>query len=457
MLKSNAPSTGPSLTLRSARVLTPAGLRPATIRVEHGSIASIDTDAPRGGDTEDLGETLLMAGLIDSHVHVNEPGRTEWEGWVTATRAAARGGVSVLADMPLNSSPVTTTREALAAKMDSMAGKLWVDCALWGGVVPGNAAELPGMVADGVAGFKAFLCHSGIDDFPAVERADLQRVMPILRGLGVPLLFHAELEGEVPAEVNAHSIRDYLRWLHARPREWEDRAIAMVIELVEQTGCPAHIVHLSSATALPMLRAAKSRGLPITVETCPHYLCLVAEDIPEGATEYKCAPPIRGSENREALWAGLAEGTIDQVVTDHSPCVPSLKLQDTGDFENAWGGIASLQLGLASVWSEAGRRGFNVRDVARWMSSAPASLLGMTGRTGAIEVGARADLVAWRPDARFTVEASSLLQRHPLTPYLGQELYGGVDHTWVRGHRVLDDGVPSAHPCGSILTRRNDG
>jgi allantoinase len=206
-----------------------------------------------------------------------------------------------------------------------------------------------------------------------------------------------------------------------------------------------------------MLREAKARGLPITVETCPHYLCLVAEDIPEGATEYKCAPPIRGSDNREALWSGLADGTIDQVVTDHSPCVPSLKLPETGDFENAWGGIASLQLGLASVWSEAGRRGFNVRDVARWMSLAPAALLGMTGRTGTIQVGARADLVAWRPDARFTVEASSLLQRHPLTPYLGQELYGGVDHTWVRGHRVLRDGVPSAHPCGSILTRRNDG
>lgn len=455
MLTTDDPILAPSLTLRSERVLTPAGLRPATVRIEGGSIASIEEHGPQNNEVEDLGETLLMAGLIDSHVHVNEPGRTEWEGWVTATQAAARGGVSVLADMPLNSSPVTTSRQALAAKMDSMTGKLWVDCALWGGVVPGNAHELPGMVADGVAGFKAFLCHSGIDDFPAVDRSDLESVMPILRGLGVPLLFHAELEGAVPQEVQAHSVRDYLRWLHARPREWEDRAIAMVIELVEQTGCPAHIVHLSSATALPMLRSAKARGLPISVETCPHYLCLVAEDVPEGATEYKCAPPIRGSENREALWAGLADGTIDQVVTDHSPCIPSLKLPDTGDFENAWGGIASLQLGLASVWSEAGRRGFNVRDVARWMSRAPASLLGMAGRTGALEIGARADLVAWRPDARFTVEASSLLQRHPLTPYLGQELYGGVDHTWVRGHCVLRNGVPSENPCGSILIRRN--
>jgi len=456
MLTTDVANKGPSLTLRSERVLTPGGLRPATIRIEHGAIASIEEDGSQWADTEDLGDLLLMSGLIDSHVHVNEPGRTEWEGWKTATQAAARGGVSLLADMPLNSSPVTTTREALAVKKASMAGKLWVDCALWGGVVPGNANQLPGMVADGVAGFKAFLCHSGIDDFPAVDRPELECVMPILRGLDVPLLFHAELEGEIPVDVQAHSIRDYLRWLHARPREWEDRAIAMVIELVEQTGCPAHIVHLSSATALPMLRDAKARGLPISVETCPHYLCLVAEDVPEGATEYKCAPPIRGSENREALWAGLADGTIDQVVTDHSPCIPSLKLPETGDFENAWGGIASLQLGLASVWSEAGRRGFNVRDVARWMCRAPASLLGMSGRAGALEVGARADLVAWRPDARFTVKASSLLQRHPLTPYLGQELYGGVVHTWVRGHCVLRNGVPSERPCGSILIRRND-
>ena len=451
----NLDDFGPTFALRSDRVLTSTGLRPAVVCVQQGRVASVETEAPAGMDIEDLGDALLMGGLVDSHVHVNEPGRTEWEGWETSTRAAARGGVSVLVDMPLNSDPVTTTRDALAAKMASMHGKLWVDCALWGGVVPGNADELPGMVQDGVAGFKAFLCHSGIDDFPAVERKDLEHVMPVLRGLGVPLLFHAEVEADIPVDVSMHSIQEYLRWLHARPRDWEDRAIELVIELVQQTGCPAHIVHLSSATALPMIRAAKAQGLPLTVETCPHYLCLVAEDIPDAATEYKCAPPIRGSENREALWAGLAEGIIDQVVTDHSPCVPSLKLKEAGDFENAWGGIASLQLGLASVWSEAGRRGFNVRDVARWMSAAPAALIGMQGQTGGIQVGARADLVAWRPDALFTVSAESLLQRHPLTPYLGQELYGAVYHTWVRGCRVLHEGVPSAHPCGSILIRGN--
>jgi len=445
-----------SFTIRSERILSREGLIAASLVVADGRISSVDAYDAHNPEI-DLGDQLLMAGIIDSHVHVNEPGRTEWEGWETATRAAARGGVGLLADMPLNSMPVTTSRGALAEKIASAEGKLWVDCALWGGVVPGNVESLAGMVEDGVAGFKAFLCHSGIDDFPAVERADLERAMPVLRGLGVPLLFHAELEGEMPAEVSQHSIRDYLRWLHARPREWEDRAIAMVIELVEQTGCPAHIVHLSSATALPMLRQAKAAGLPITVETCPHYLCLVAEDIPEGATQFKCAPPIRGSENREALWAGLADGTIDQVVTDHSPCIPSLKLPEEGDFENAWGGIASLQLGLASVWSEAGRRGFNVRDLSRWMSRAPAALLGITGRAGTICPGARADLLAWRPDASFTVEAADLLQRHPITPYLGQNLYGVVDHTWVRGHHVLRNGVPSGAPCGSILLRKNDG
>ncbi len=445
---------GRDLVLHSERVLTDTGLQPATVRIENGRIVSIEPDARAPEDAEALGAKLLMGGLVDSHVHVNEPGRTEWEGWATATQAAARGGVGVLADMPLNSSPVTTSRAALEGKLDSMHGKLWVDCALWGGVVPGNAHELSGMVHDGVSGFKAFLCHSGIDDFPAAERADLEQAMPILRQLDVPLLFHAELEGANAPDVSMHELHEYIRWLHARPREWEDRAVEMVIDLVAQTGCRAHIVHLSSATALPMLRAAKERGLPITVETCPHYLCLTAEDIPDGATEYKCAPPIRGSENREALWNGLAEGIIDQVVTDHSPCIPSLKLPETGDFENAWGGIASLQLGLASVWSEAGRRGFNVRDIARWMSAAPAKLLGMEHQMGGIAVGRRADLVAWRPDALFTVRADSLLQRHPITPYLGSEMYGGVDHTWVRGHCVLHDGVPSAEPCGSILKRK---
>jgi allantoinase len=450
------PVTPPILRIRSEKVFTGGCCKPATVHIAQGRISAIDFDMSGGVDHE-LGDTVLMPGIIDSHVHINEPGRTAWEGFQTATSAAAKGGVSIVADMPLNAMPVTTTRDALSQKIAAAEGKLWVDCALWGGLVPGNIDQISGMVADGVAGFKSFLCHSGIDDFPAVDRADLQAAMPVLRGLGVPLLFHAELEADTPIDVSAHDVQDYLRWLHARPREWEDRAIAMVIDLVEETGCPAHIVHLSSASALPMLAKAKRQGLPITVETCPHYLCLVAEDIPMGATEYKCAPPIRGSDNRDALWAGLADGTIDQVVTDHSPCVPSLKLRDIGDFENAWGGIASLQLGLASVWTEAGRRGFNVADISRLMSRAPASLLGMAEHTGQIAVGYRADLMAWRPDASFDVSEAAMLQRHPLTPYLGNTLYGVVADTWVRGHHALRRGVPSATPHGSILIRKNNG
>jgi allantoinase len=397
-----------------------------------------------------LGDAVLMPALIDSHVHVNEPGRTEWEGWVSATQAAARGGVAVLADMPLNSEPVTTTVDALHAKLASMPGKLWVDCALWGGLVPHNIDQLPGLVQGGVSGVKAFLCHSGIDEFPAVTEPDLVRAMPVLRGLGVPLLFHAEIEGDAP-DVSARSVRDYLRWLHARPREWEDRAVALVLELVEQTGCPAHIVHLSSATAVPLIRRAKARGLPITVETCPHYLCLSAEQVPQGATQFKCAPPIREDANRAGLWQGLSDGTIDLVVSDHSPCIPSLKHPDTGDFEAAWGGIASLQLGLASVWTEARRRGFGLQTLSRWMSAAPARLLGI--QSGAIRPGLRADLVAWNPDADFTVHAADLLQRHPVTPYLGATLRGVVQHTWLRGLPTLIDGRPSDRPQGQPLLR----
>ena len=303
MLKPLHVTQAPTLRIRSERVLLSGGhgARSAGSRERYHST---HFDPHASGCDVDLADSVLMPAIVDTHVHVNEPGREEWEGWKTATQAAAHGGVAVLADMPLNLMPVTASVQALEEKIHSTNGKLWVDCALWGGVIPGNTHELSGMVNHGVAGFKAFLCHSGIDEFPAVERSDLLRAMPELRAQGVPRLFHAELEADEPIDVRHHSVREYVRWLHARPREWEDRAVAMVIELVQQTGCPAHIVHLSSATALPMLRRAKQAGLPITVETCPHYLCLTAEDVPDGATQYKCAPPIRGRDNREALWKG---------------------------------------------------------------------------------------------------------------------------------------------------------
>ena len=345
--------------------------------------------------------------------------------------------------MPLNSDPVTTSLAALEAKIAAATGQLHVDVGLWGGVVPGNTHELAPMVAAGVFGFKCFTCPSGIDDFPHVTETDMRAAMLALVPLGVPLLVHAELELEGTNPYADASPREYIRYLHARPREWEDAAIAMTIRLVRQTGCRAHIVHLSSASALPMIKAAKAEGLPITVETCPHYLCLAAEDVPDGDTSYKCAPPIREAANREILWQGLGERVIDFVISDHSPCLPALKLP--GDFVHAWGGIASLQLGLPNVWTAARRRGYALTDVIRWMSGGPAAFLGIERR---IAPGARADLVAFEPEAEVTVSAAALLHRHKLTPYLGNQVSGAVRGTWMRGERVTGES-----PRGRILRR----
>ncbi len=435
--------------LYSRAVLTAAGLRPAAVHIAGGRITAVTDAVPPGA--RDLGDCVLMPGLIDSHVHINEPGRTAWEGFDTATRAAALGGITTVADMPLNTDPVTTSRAALDTKIAATAGKLWVDCALWGGVVPGNTDQLAPMVEAGVMGFKCFLVHSGIDDFPQVSGADLGLAMPRLRALGVPLLVHAELEQPLRDAPQSADPRAYIRYLHSRPRAWEDAAIAMMIALCRQTGCRVHIVHLSSATALPMIRAAKAEGLPLTVETCPHYLCLRAEEIPDGATEYKCAPPIRGQDNQEALWQGLLDGTIDLVVSDHSPCIPALKQRQSGDFMAAWGGIASLQLGLSSVWTAARARGVAIAELAGWMTAGPARLLGLTDR-GRIAPGMRADLVAWQPRSQYTVEAAAIAHRHKLTPYLGRTLHGAVRHTWVGGRAVVADGALVA-PAGALLRR----
>ncbi|MFT4623493.1 MAG: allantoinase [Myxococcota bacterium] len=430
--------------LTSRCVHTPAGVIPATVHLIDGRVASIGPP----GDGFDLGELALMPGVVDTHVHVNEPGRTEWEGFVTATSAAALGGVTTLADMPLNSLPVTTTLAALEAKIASAVGKLRVDVALWGGIVPGNTPELAPMVARGTRGFKCFLCPSGIDEFPASTEANLLRAMPELRRLGVPLLVHAELEGELRDAV-AGDVRDYATYLHSRPPEWEDAAVAMMVDLCRRTGCRVHIVHLSSAGALAALRSAKAEGLPITAETCPHYLCLRAEDVPPGATEFKCAPPIREGANRDALWAALADGTLDFVVTDHSPCIPGLKLPDEGDFMRAWGGIASLQLGLASVCTEARRRGFGLAQITRWMTEGPRALLGLP--SGAIAVGASADLIAFDPHEAFVVEGADLAHRHPTTPYAGRRLCGRVHHVWLRGQPIVRHGALVGPPQGRLL------
>jgi allantoinase len=439
--------------LYSRRVLTPTGLHPAAVELHDEHIHAVHPHPPAGLPCDDLGDLVLMPGLVDCHVHINEPGRTEWEGFVTATRAAAAGGITTLVDMPLNSQPVTTTLAALDQKLQAAAGKLNVDCGFWGGVVPGNTAELAPMVAAGVLGFKAFLCDSGIDDFPASTARDLRAAMPVLAACGVPLLVHAELVDEHLALPTEPDPRAYTSWLHSRPQRFEDDAIALMIELARETGCHVHIVHLSSASALPMIRRAKAEGVRLTVETCPHYLCLTAEQVPPGQTVYKCAPPIREQANRELLWRGLADGTIDLVISDHSPCTPALKLPERGDFLEAWGGIASLQLGLANIWTEAQRRGFSLADVHRWMSTAPLALLGLPGARGQIAPGHQADLVAWDPSAAWTIRADALLHRHPITPYLGREVRGQVETVWLRGAPIWRDGASCADLTGQTVLR----
>lgn len=426
----------------SPRVLQPGGIGPALVTVDGHTIRAVAPQPAPPPGAEVVHDAVLMPALVDTHVHVNEPGRTAWEGWASATSAAALGGITTLADMPLNSDPVTTSVAALERKHASMAGQLRVDCALWGGVVPGNTPELGPMVDRGVRGFKCFLCPSGIDSFPEVDARDLRRAMPVLRDRAVPLLAHAELELPLSAATRAiveqGDPADYRTYLHSRPPAWEDAAVAMLIDLCRETGCAVHIVHLSSAGALPMLRAAKREGLPVTAETCPHYLCLEAESVPRGDTAYKCAPPIRDSANQDALWQAVSDGTIDFVVTDHSPCVPGLKNLDTGNFLTAWGGIASLQLGLASVFTEARRRGHTLPDVARWMTRGPAELLGLSPR--AIAPGHRADFIAFEPDTPFAVDGPSLAHKNPTTPYHGRTLTGRVRHSWLRGTPIVRDG-----------------
>ncbi len=444
--------------LASRHVVTPAGVIDGVVTIEGERIAAVTNRQGFAGEiTRELGDLWLLPGLVDGHVHLNEPGRTEWEGFETATRAAAVGGITTLVDMPLNCIPVTTSAEALAEKLAACAGKLSVDCGFWGGVVPGNAADLGRLIQAGALGAKAFLCHSGIDDFPSSTAGDLRLAMPELSRAGAPLLAHAELElGVEPAALAGLAPSDYERWLRSRPKRYEDAAIALLIALCRETGCGVHVVHLSSATALPLLAAARAEGLPVTVETCPHYLCLASEEVPAGDTTWKCAPPIREAENRDALWEGLRQGTIDQVVSDHSPCTPALKLLDTGDFDGAWGGIASLQLGLCAVWTEARRRGFGLTDIARWMAETPARIAGLGPRKGRVAVGLDADLVAFDPDARGRVDATTLLHRHKVTPYANAEMAGRVVTTWLRGEVVQEAGVVPGAPRGQALLGRLD-
>jgi allantoinase len=440
--------------LVSRRVVLDDVVRPAGVIVDGDKI--VDVVDPEGAwagiEVRDLGDLVLMPGVVDAHVHVNEPGRTQWEGFSTATRAAAAGGVTTIVDMPLNCIPVTTSAAALQAKLDACRGSLHVDAGFWGGVVPGNAPDLAALAQAGVLGAKAFMIDSGIPEFEWSRAEDLRAAMPVLRDAGIPLLAHAELD--LGAPTSSDPPQSYGSWLHSRPRAWEDAAIALLVDLCAQTGCAVHVVHLSSASAIAILRDARARGLPITVETCAHYLCLAAEDVPDGETTFKCAPPIRERENREQLWAALAEGVIDFIVTDHSPCTPDLKQRERGDFHAAWGGIASLQLGLPSVWAQAQARGFDLPTLARWLCTAPAAMAGVADRKGRIAPGLHADLVAWDPEAPFVPQADDLHFRHKISPYLGRKLLGRVQTTWVRGETVYDEGVFAATPYGRPVLHR---
>jgi allantoinase len=430
---------------RSTRVLTSNGLAPATLLVEQGRITAVAGwgEVPPANKLRDFGDSVILPGLVDSHVHINEPGRTEWEGFHTATQAAAAGGVTTLVDMPLNCAPETIDLHALKAKRNAARGQAWVDWATWGGVVRGNTDALLSLVDAGVPGFKCFLIDSGIDGFAWVDEADLRLALDRLRGSGLPLLVHAELAGPVNAatqELYATNAdwRKYSTYLPSRPDAAEMDAIAMLIRLAEEFDTPIHIVHLASAQALPLLAAARKQGLPITVETCVHYLWFAAEEIPDGATEFKCAPPIRNAENRAALWAALNEGLIDMVTTDHSPCPPAMKGREEGRWDLAWGGIASLGLALPVLWTAMARRGIGIEKLGQWMAAAPAGLAGLTGRKGTLAAGAAADFVVFNPDTKLTVTGEHLHFRHKLSPYLSAKLQGQVLETWLRGEQVYD-------------------
>lgn len=435
--------------IASARIVTPEGERPGVVRVRGGRIESVADRRGASGAARfvDVGSHAVMAGVIDAHVHVNEPGRTEWEGFETAGRAAAAGGVTTMAVMPLNCTPAATSVRALGAEGACAEGRCAVDVALWGGVVPGNTGELREMWEAGAAGFKCFLVHSGVDDFPNVEDADLRAAMAEIARLGdgnVPLLVHAEDAAVIAATRAGSGIertpRKYAAYLATRPPESEVAAVRRMVQLCRETGCRVHIVHVSAAESLPVIAAAKAEGLPITAETCPHYLVFAAEEIGDGRTEFKCAPPIRGAENRERLWEGLRSGVLDLIASDHSPCPPEMKRLETGDFDKAWGGISSLQLTLGTVWTEARVRGFGLAEVSRWLSAAPARLAGVESMKGSLRAGMDADVVVFDTEREWRITGAALAHRHPLTPYDGREVRGAVVATLVRGRVVFDPG-----------------
>jgi len=446
--------------VRGERILTPDGVRAASIHIEQGRITRVtsgDDVAAHDAMVLDAGDLLVLPGLVDTHVHVNEPGRTEWEGFETATQAAAAGGVTTLLDMPLNSIPATTTSAALAEKVAAARGKTWIDVGFIGGIVPGNIDALGGLARGGVLAFKCFLVPSGVSEFPHVTEPDLREALPVMAELDLPLMVHAEMPAVIEAatiEAAAGDPTAYDTYLASRPAAAEHEAIALVMELAGAAQARVHIVHVSSPDSARLVADGRSRGVRVTAETCPHYLYFDAAEVPNGATEFKCAPPIRTRHDRERLWEALRSGDIAMIVSDHSPCPPGMKRRDVGDFFIAWGGIASLQLGASVVWTASARRGIPIESLAQWMCDAPARLVGLDGRKGRIAPGYDADLVVFDPDADVTVSADMLLHRHPISPYVGRRLRGAVEATYLRGALAFDRSTgPSDAPVGQLLVR----
>ncbi|MEV6893189.1 MULTISPECIES: allantoinase AllB [Kribbella] len=438
------------LVIRARRVVRGGGEQAAAIGVRDGRIAVVspyDAELDAAADLRLADDEVLLPGLVDSHVHVNDPGRTDWEGFTSATKAAAAGGVTTIVDMPLNSIPPTCDVPALTLKRKTAETQAYVDVGFWGGAIPGNVPDLRPLHEAGVFGYKCFLLHSGVDEFPPLDADQLAAAMREIASFDGLLIVHAEDAHRID-EATQPDGASYRAFLNSRPRTAENEAVQHVVDLARETGCRVHILHVSSAEVLPLLAKARADGVRISAETCPHYLSFDAEDIPDGATQYKCCPPIREAANRELLWDGLRDGTIDQIVSDHSPSTIDLKHLETGDFGTAWGGIASLQLGLSAIWTEARRRGFTLPDVVRWMAEAPADQTGLRTK-GRIEVGYDADLCVLAPDETFTVDARQLQHKNAITPYDGRTLTGVVRSTWLHG-------VPvdlAADPRGRLLTR----
>jgi allantoinase len=437
----------------SPRVVTPSGTYPAAVLVEQGRIVELCApgEIPAGCEVIDLAEYVLLPGLVDAHTHINEPGRTEWEGFETATRAAAAGGFTTLVDMPLNCLPATTTVVALEEKRAVSKGKCTVDWAAWGGVSDHNADHLSALASSGVRGFKCFLADPGIEGFNRVDEAELRIAAPHIARTRLPLLTHSELPEPLQhaaAALRSTDWRRYDSWLQSRPDEAEVEAIRLMLRLCSEYGFRLHIVHLATAKALPELQAARAQGLPVTVETCPHYLHFTAGQISDGSTLHKCAPPIRSAENREALWKAIREGLIDLIATDHSPCPPAWKRPGEGNFQSAWGGIASLSVALPVVWSGMRKRGFGLDDLARLMAEKPARLAGIERRKGQIAPGHDADFVAFDPDGIVQVTPDNLYTRHAISPYVGETLYGRVVETFLRGHKIFQNGIFPCAPAG---------